>query len=217
MKFKCNGVVYDNIKRENDVLIKKTTLSKRSWEYIQSQNLSFVLNPLEIKDAEIILPYLADYQNLCEIKRKFDEKTIYLMLIRQLKYIFILHKNGIIHGDIFSLNIMLNEVLNFKLIDFDYSIVNKEIPEENIYIDDGLSDDEIIRLTKFNDVKDTLITYLYYLINNRFSDEIVDYVDIDKTNLPTSLKEKIVNFFSNNDIPDDYFMPDFVRVLKKFN
>ncbi|MFI3307883.1 MAG: hypothetical protein R3Y21_04875 [Mycoplasmatota bacterium] len=215
MDFIKNGINYPNIRRCKNILFKKTTLCKESWQYIKKQNFSFVVNPITIEEQIITLPYLSDHQSLYDSKRDFSTKAIYILLIRQLKYLISLHKKGIIHGDIFSLNIMVDEVLNLKLIDFDYSIVKGKIPEENIYFYDEISNEEKIELTKKNDIKDTLLTYLYFLANNSFSDDIVDFIDFKALQIDENLKNKLKLFFEKGILPDDYFTSDFVILLEK--
>lgn len=55
-----------------------------------------------------------------------------------------MHNNGIIHSDINATNIMINEDLDIKFIDFDASIIDNYISRENIYSDENLSKNEII-------------------------------------------------------------------------
>lgn len=211
-----NGFEYTNIFVDGNKLIKKTNLSKEKWEYISKFHFDFLVNPIKIENNFITMPYLTYFKNLNNLNYKLNDKKIIILLIKTLKYLLLLHKNNIVHADIFSLNIMIDEVFKIKLIDFDYSIINNQIPEDNIYIYDGLDDETIINLTKRDDVKDTLLTYLYYIKNKQFIPDIVNQFNIDSLNLNYDLKIKINDFFENKlDIPEDYFITDLAKELTK--
>ena len=57
-----------------------------------------------------------------ELKKGFNEKISAKIFINILKQVEILHRNGIIHGDIKPENVLIGNDFNIKLIDFGFSV-----------------------------------------------------------------------------------------------
>ncbi len=216
MLLKTNGYEYKNIRVFKNILFKKTSLSKDASEYIKQCDFHFVVNPLRVFNNEIILPFYKSFSNLYECKHNFNELEIYTLLLRQLRYLQILNKKNIIHGDIYPLNVLYKKYEGIKLIDFDLSIVNDIVSKDNIYAEDNLNLEDLKYISINDDKRDTLRMYFYYLINKKFNNETCYDVDISSLNIDYDIKEKIQMFLDEViDIDqDDYFIDDILSIVK---
>ncbi len=217
-KLNRHGYDYDRISVDNNNLIKKSVLSFESAKYMKSLDFDFILKPTEVIKTKngslLVYPYLRHYKDLSEIKRKYSDKVILILLAKQLKFIQSLHKNNIIHSDIFPPNIMINDYLNMKIIDFDAAVINSTITEECIYED--LDINTIIDKCILEDKTNTLSMYLFRLLNGYFKDEYEFDLNIDKLNIEPQIKYKFQQLlFKETKIDDDDYLFDEVRFLLK--
>lgn len=218
------NLIYNNDKYSKifeykpDVLIKYSRLDVSSWKKLASKNLQYLNLPIEIAKlsneeyskfkyckSKVYLPKLINYETLFNenYTKNLSTREILLLLRKNLLIIKYLHKNGVIHGDLFSHNIMINKDLDLCLIDFDASIIDNVISEENVYYEDLVLDKTKISLTRACDKTDILDLYMYYLIYGNFKKGEIERTDVTKLGLSNALEKEIMAYI-NHDIRPNY-------------
>ena len=231
------NLVYNNDKYSNifeyspKVLMKYSRLPIYNWQILVSKNLKYLNIPIEVnelsKDEEnkfrdykskVFLPKLIGFQTLFNetYTQNLSTKDILLLLRKNLIILRYLHKNGVIHGDLFSHNIMINSDLELCLIDFDASIIDSNIPEENVYYEELILDKSKISLTRAGDKTDILDLYMYYLIHGDFKKGDIEISDISKLGLKKDLEKEIQAYVSRDTKPNlnCYFLDIVDEFLK---
>ena len=101
--------------------------------HFQEENCLFNNDINSIKKVYYEIEDLAEngelFNYVYELKRGFNEQIAAKIFLNILKSVNLLHKNGIIHGDIKPENILIGNDFNIKLIDFGFS----QIVEDNDY------------------------------------------------------------------------------------
>lgn len=234
MKNLCiNGEVFPRIfiKNEN-TLVKYSMVRKCAWNKLQSKNIDFINTPIRVEylnkkekekysnyNSKIHLPILKDYETLLNSKyvKNLDTESILLLYKKNVNLLKSIHNSDIAHGDLSCENIMINKDFNINFIDFEASVIDKYISEENIYY--YYDDTSLLEKTKNTIVEDKLnlfSIYLSYLIIGRFKKYIDRYISL----APLALDYKVVkeiHSYINKDIEPakNYYFEDIVDDLLK--
>ena len=137
-----------------------------------------------------------------------------LLLLRKILYsIQIMHNNNFYHGDIFSRNIMINNDLDFSIVDLDSAIIDDIVSEENTYYYDDMTIEQSIDRTIFDDKIDTLKMFLGFLAHGTFNECISLPIDINILNLPPIIYDEIKYCLSRKIIDQDYYFLDIIDEL----
>lgn len=226
-----HGIEYKNVfKHDQKNILKYSSLPPEIWNILQSKKLFFLNIPTKIFtlteeeqekyfncQSKIILPYIEGETLIEETITKDLSTEQFLKLFKyNLSLLEIMHKNNVIHGDIYPGNIMITPNGNIHFIDLDYDIVDDFIPQENVYIEES-NDVELIKLQTMKDDKiDLLSSYLYRMLYGQFNQEIIRYLNIKKLKFPKIIEDEINAILLEYYIPskDDYFIQLLDELLK---
>lgn len=228
---KIHGELYKKmfIKDEN-YIIKYSLVKKPAWEKLKSKKLSFINEPLKIKELKtnqkqtfedetaILLPFLKEYETLGNSKKLNTLTTEELLKLMQrlTNIIKQMHKKQIYHTDLHSNNIMINEKGNIKLIDFEAMMIEKYISKENIYYEDYLTLETKQNLSIIEDKLSIISLMLYYLKNQTFKSQLNDYINPKTLNLPKEIEKEINGYQRKLHVPKkDYYFEDMIETLLK--
>ena len=106
--------------------------------------------------------------------------------------------------------------LNISFIDFDASIVDNIVSEENTYCIDYLSLEEKKINTAIEDKKSIFMLLCYYLVNNNFDVDISYRIDIDKLILPKYLSSEIKSYINDRTPNYNYYYTDIIDELLSY-
>ena len=225
------GQTYTNIyKYTPDILLKYSKLSIELWNELIIKKLKYLNTPEKIEEIPkdekniyygynsiVYLPYLKNYSTLYneQFTIGMSTKEILLLLKKNLQIIKDMHKNNVIHADLYPDNIMINKDLDIQFIDLDYSVINdNDIPYENVYYSYEIPYKSKRSLTRIQDKIDILDIYMYYLVNGNFKREENIATDISSLNLQKYIKEEINSYINNKRNPNrNYYFIDIVDEL----
>ena len=223
-----NNEIYRRLNRYEDVIIKYSPQSIQSWEKLINYNLSFINTPINCTqlstlekeiyfncETKITLPYLNKYYTLYKLPfvKQYSKTEILILIKEMLQCVKVMHTKNIYHGDIHSKNIMINEKLNIAFIDFDSSIIDNIISEENTFYLDDISTEEIIKKTAIDDKKSLFMLLCYYLVNNNFNTDISYNVNINNLLLPHYLLSEIKSYTEDREPNYNYYYIDIIDEL----
>lgn len=228
-----NGDKYSNIfKLDDNTLLKYSEQNKDNWKYLieHKKELPFLNIPTKVEDLDeiektiyetscdsktkIYLPYLKDYNTLFNeiITKNFYTSDILKLIKRILILIKDMHNKKVIHSDLHSNNIMINEDLDIALIDLDLSIINNNPSKSNPYFEDEQIEN-MIKYSKRDDKIDILNLLLYYLINSNFKKNDLHNVNIKDIMLPDNILNEFKNILNTENVSDDYYFIDLIDEL----
>lgn len=220
---------YNLYQKDQDSLLKISILPVEIWESFCNKKLKFVNSPIEYhkittqekrlyninqnakKRSIVTLPYLHDYQTLCDtvFENTFTTKDILQLLKKNMNILKHIHQKNVTHGDIHEGNIMINKNHNIEFIDWDSGTFDEYISEENTFFDDELSVKEKIQKTIHQDKIDLLLLYFSYLNFGSFT----HYFDGSYLNLSTQHNHALNTFLKEKTTPTDYYYLDFIDDL----
>lgn len=215
----------------NNIIIKYSAQNIEAWEKLVNKNISFINTPIEYSkltalekkhyincESKIKLPYLNNYYTLYNLPfiKQVTKKDILLLMKKMLLYLKIMHDKNVFHGDLYSKNIMLDNDLNISFIDFDASIIDNIVSEENTYCIDYLSLEEKKIKTAVEDKKSIFMMLCYYLVNNNFSADISYRIDIDRLILPKYLSSEIKSYINERTPNYNYYYMDIIDELLSY-
>lgn len=118
--------ILSNINDDTDIVVSKIT-KYEEFKILNSLNHPNIIKPIVYRAGSMILPYYPICLHNVILSITDEQMNKYMLqLLDALNYI---HKQGYIHGDIKSTNILIDKNDNAILIDFDFV---KEIQSENI-------------------------------------------------------------------------------------
>ncbi len=212
-------------------LIKYSSIEVNAWKILQDKNLNFINKPISVFEldseeknsfpyckSKIYLPILTDYKTLIDspYMKGLDTKEVLCLYKKMATLLKKMHNSEIIHSDINATNIMINEDLDIKFIDFDASIIDSYISRENIYLDENFSKSEIIINSIVDDKIELLIMFLYYLANGYFEFNEDRYINFSSLNLNNNIIKELRAYISGKIKPiNDYYFEDIVDDLLK--
>lgn len=220
----------DNIfVNDDNSLLKFVVNDKYYWQAIKDKNISFVNSPIKIldisegqkskygRDCAVVLPYLKEYTSLrnsilIESFDTVDGLKLMKELFEKLKYI---HEHDLIHGDISSSNIMINDDKDVKFIDFENGIVDGMI---SFFNDWGCMTDNhenIVLFTKREDIYDMIELLSKFLCFGSFDQSLVTCQNGLKPLLLPKEIENILNHClkSEENIPQGVYFTDIIDYL----
>lgn len=229
-----NGIKYNRVFLNDDnTIIKFSPMDIEGWNLLKQKDLPFLNTPLayrKINDKErkrffnclskIKLEFLKDYITLSNLNvNNLTKKEVLNLLKRLLSLIKIMHNNNVIHSDLNPDNIMINNNLDFQIIDLDSSIVDEFVSDDNIYKDEESSLEEKIIESINDDKLDILCLLIYYLINDTFKGR--DIRSLSNSNcliLPKDLKKEIDSYLSlKRQFTRYYYFEDIIDELEKID
>lgn len=228
------GIIY--------ILDDKTLLKK-----IYEDDLSFIRSltkfkieklglPLEIYRVVLSscylysMPYFSRFEtldNFCELEKNFSDKEILIFYRNLIEKIQEMHTKGLASGDMHAGNIMIDENLDYRFIDFDYATTEKYVGhmvncgplflgnyEQNVLT----SNYSVISQVELSDKM-----YLWNLITNCmvsgtfFSGRFVESItNFEELLLPDTIEKKFKSIFATKELPkeDDYFLEELDTLIK---
>lgn len=145
-----------------------------------------IIKPTDLvyQDDKVVgyaMPYLDGYKSICTLSFKKNEKI--KILTELLKKLEMMHKKGIIYGDIHSANILVNKDLDVELCDIDNVKIGK-------YDIDNLHVNAIRYMSIIKEADETLDTYMYNLYCVSLLFNIVEPYTLEYIrNFPRKLKK----------------------------
>lgn len=233
MKNLCvNGEVFPRIFiKDKNTLVKYSKVRKCAWEKLQTKDINFINTPIKIEyltkeekqkypnyKSKINLPILKGYDTLLtsQYTKNMDTENILLLYKKNVELLKIVHSNNIVHGDLFCRNIMINKELDINFIDFDQSIIDNYISEENVYFDYDTSLSEKKRYTIVDDKVDLFSLYLSYLVVGAFDKYINRSISLSPLCINYKLVKEIRSYLDGDKEPSkDYYFTDIVDDLLK--
>ena len=223
-----NDVTYNRLFKNNNMIIKYSSLNIEACKKLMEKNISFINTPIDCSklsiiekrlftncDSKITLPYLHDYYTLYNYPfiQKCNNLDILLLIKKMLLYLKNMHNNNIYHGDLYSKNIMMNNDLDISFIDLDTAIIDNIVSEENVYCNDELSIQQMINKTASDDKKSLFMLLCYYLVNKNFNADISYRVDIDRLIIPNYLLSEIKTYLEKRNPELNYYYIDIIDEL----
>lgn len=218
-----------NIFWNNDQsLLKFVVNDPKYWETMMRKNIPFINNPIQVfdldeddkenygRDSAIIIPYLSGYKSLFNfgsLKNMSTHDTLILLkdLFQKLELV---HQHEIIHGDISASNILINDNLDLKLIDFENGIVDDMISWFNEWFDCKMELSKVKKASKVSDVHESLRLLISALIANDFCHE--NLIGIDYLEFPREIKSILSACYNDEEnIHEDYYFLDILDYLIK--
>ena len=124
-KFYFKEISIHEILGENSLFL---SMKKSGIGYLHSQEDNFLFNRNEIIQTEkvyYVIEELAEngelFNYVYELNKGFNDQICAKIFLSIIKRVQILHKKGIIHGDIKPENVLVGNDLDIKLIDFGFS------------------------------------------------------------------------------------------------
>lgn len=228
-----NGDKYSNIfKLDDNTLLKYSEQNKENWKYLieHKKELPFLNIPTKVEDLDdtekiiyefsynsktkIHLPYLKDYSTLFNetITKNFNTEDILKLIKKILIMIKEMHTKKVIHSDLHSNNIMINENLDIAFIDLDLSIINNNPSKSNFYLAYEALEEAIIH-SKNDDKIDILNLLLHYLMNANFKKNNLYNEIIKDIMLPDNILREFKNILSTENVSNDYYFIDLIDEL----
>ena len=124
-KFYFKEISIHEILGENSLFL---SMKKSGIGYLHSQEDNFLFNTNEIIQTEKVYYVIEELAENCELfnyvyelNKGFNDQICAKIFLSIIKRVQILHKKGIIHGDIKPENVLVGNDLDIKLIDFGFS------------------------------------------------------------------------------------------------
>ncbi len=231
---KTSERTYYNVFVYSDDLLKKySAIEANIWNKLKEKNLPFVNAPSKASKLNeenqkklpgyksvIYLPFLKNYETLENGKTtdKLDTKSLLEIFKDSMEKLKELHRSGICHCDIHGRNIMINENLDIKFIDFESMIIDFYVPKEPLFLlNSNLNSEEIIKKAKNKDKIDMLKIFIWYLQNGTFNNQLFGEISsIENLEFDKSIKKELENvLFTLQGVKDDYYFLDIIDYLQK--
>ncbi len=233
-----NGNEYDRIFIwGEDYFLKYSPVEIAAWNLFKDKNLSFVNIPKDVYKlndneknnqlfinckSKIVLPVLKGYKTLdteqftCYIS---DEEFLKLWK-RNILLLKEMHNSDIIHGDIYSKNIMINNDLDIQFIDFDALIIENMVSNEHCFDEEHYSIDSIKQYGRYEDKTSLMGMYLSYLCYGKFSSNIVAldnfFSNLHFLGFSEEMEMELISYIiKDKKIIDNYYFEDMVDELIK--
>lgn len=204
--------------------VKNLILPEKIYKVVNSQDIDKSYAYKMIKEKGF-----TDLTDFYCYEDEYDSKSILLFFKSLLESVQNMHKSGVASGDLWCGNILLNEGLDHRLIDFD--IDYQEILEQygrNCSIPLFLEHyDECVlnsQLSYFDQIKLSDKMYLWNMIlhcmydsyfkRERFLEPITN---LDKWEMPKNVQEQLEKYMQCQELPekDDYFLEELDTLIKK--
>lgn len=210
-----------------DTLLKLVPNSVEYYSRLREKNLDHCNLPIDIYEVNsafissdrlgreckcaITIPLLVDYVNMdvCDAFLNMRTTDMLKLLKKQMLSLKSIHNNKVYHGDISSMNILMNQKLDYQFIDFDLGSVDSCISVLNVYKDDP---DNFTRNMTNCDKLDLLFIYLKRLLGIKQSCGI-ECERLKYLFMPEKIIDLIVKYAKYKNIPNDYYFIDIIDYL----
>lgn len=176
------------------------------------------------------MPYFSSFatlDNFKNIENKFSDKEILIFYKNIIEKVEEMHKKGLASGDIYASNIMIDENLDYRFIDFDYASTekidgymlccgplfldnyNKKVLDSNYSV---ISQVELSdKMNLWNMILNCMLLGNFY--NFRYIDRPYDF---SAFNMPVTVEKKLSDIFNLVELPktDDYFLEELDALIK---
>lgn len=220
--------VYSNLFKNGNYILKYSSQGVSAWTSLSKKDLPFLNLPLayfELSESEkikypnssskIYLPYLNGFYTLYGNNNSIDAKDILLLFKKMLQLAKKMHSDNVYHGDMHSMNIMINNNLDISFIDLDASIVDDIISDENVYFEDLIPLEDKKLMTMADDKLGIFNLLLYYFVNGNFNASVDYYIDFRKLKLSKSLCKEVMSYSEGNGPSQNYYFLDIIDELIK--
>lgn len=230
-----HGYEYRILKQDENTLLKLSTPPPEIWEKFVEKNLSHVNNPIQYRKAMpndlelfncqnsrvayksvITLPYLTGYKALYDttFPNTYTTKDILEICKKNLLILQEIHKKNVCHGDLCSVNIMINEKDDIQFIDFDALLIDDYLSPENTTFSNERGD--LFQPAITADKEAIFSLYISYLAygNFKFSFRRFNY---DELNFTKPYQKAVEEVYKNGETPIDYYYIDFIDYLISTN
>lgn len=230
-----HGLEYRILKQDENTLLKLSTPPPEVWEKFVEKNISHVNNPIQYRSSEpndlelfdckgrkkryrsvITLPFLTGYKTLYDtiFPDTYTTKDILKICKNNLLILQEIHQKHVCHGDLYSVNIMINEEDDLQFIDFDALLIDDYLSPENTTFPNEKGDYFYPAVTADKEALFSL--YISYLTYGNFK-FLSDHLNYDALGFNKQYQEAIEEVYKNGETPIDYYYIDFIDYLISTN